>query len=284
MRAILFVHFDRDGIFDPHVVYSLNQYRKLADHLVVISPSAIRLPPELSSIVDTFIHRENQGYDFCSWKAGWESISDVSRFDEMLFINDSVYGPLFDMDPAIHRWSSLEADLFGMVLSEQAPKEMRLQSIPHVQSWFFGFRGPVIQSDSFQQFWNQVEVVGDKSEIIRRYEIGMSTHFQKAGFRIGGLYDARMHNRIQWNEIKNDLSWRTIGRSIRLIKKALRKTYNPSELTWERLIRDGVPFLKVNLLRVNHYGLKTQRVFEQLPKYTDYDLRLIKDHLARVMR
>jgi len=116
-RAIVLAHFDRDGRFDPYVHQALAAYRPLADRLVVVSNSATRLPPELARLVDTFLPRSNLGYDFAAWRDGLAGL-EPGAFDEVLCVNDSVYGPLFDLRPALDDVRLADAELWGMVLSD----------------------------------------------------------------------------------------------------------------------------------------------------------------------
>ena len=94
-RALIFAHYDRDGVIDPHVQYALQCYREVVNCLIVVSTSATALPESIAQHVDQFISRPNKGYDFCSWKKGMESLGDYRQFDEIICCNDSVYGPLF---------------------------------------------------------------------------------------------------------------------------------------------------------------------------------------------
>jgi lipopolysaccharide biosynthesis protein len=281
-RAIVFVHYDRDGIFDDHVIHALRAYRRLADRLVVVSASARALSRSLEPIVDTFIPRENVGYDFCSWRAGLESLGDVAQFDEVVCANDSVYGPLFDLGPAFSDPRIAEADFWGMCLSDQGTKRRGGGPAPHLQSWFFAMRRPLLESSAFRTFWNSVVPLDSKKDIVTRYEVGMSQQFLAAGFRIAGLYDARAAEPLSWRDMIPHLSLAEPGRSWRHIKKASRSQRNPSELAWDRLIAAGVPFVKVGLFRVNHYGLNLRHVLRGLEASTPYDVGLIRRHLARV--
>ena len=71
-RALIFAHYDRDGVIDPHVQYAIKCYREVVNRLVVVSTSATALPGSIAQHVDHFISRPNKGYDFCSWKEGIE--------------------------------------------------------------------------------------------------------------------------------------------------------------------------------------------------------------------
>lgn len=281
-RAVLFVHYDPDGVFDDHVVHALRQYRRLADRLVVVSTSARRLPPALEPIVDTFIPRENVGYDFCSWKAGLESLGDAAQFDEVVCANDSVYGPLFDLAPAFSDPRIAAADFWGMCLSDQGTAGRGGGPAPHLQSWFFVMRRPLLESSAFRAFWKSVVPLDSKTDIIDRYELGMSQDFQEAGFRMAGLYDSRLAGRCSLREMLRHVSLLEPARSWRLYKKGHRPRTNPSELVWDRLIAAGAPFVKVGLFRVNYYGLKLRQVLRGLEASVPYDIGLIRRHLARV--
>ena len=96
-RALVFAHYDRDGLFDPYVIDALHAFRCCMDHVTVVSTSAQHLPAALVPLVDRFIARQNVGYDFCSWRAGLAALEPTEQFDEIICANDSVYGPLFDL-------------------------------------------------------------------------------------------------------------------------------------------------------------------------------------------
>lgn len=284
-RALVFVHYDRDGLFDDHVVTALRSYRAVADRLVVVSASAATLPDSLATVVDTFIPRENVGYDFCSWRAGLESLASVSAFDEVICVNDSVYGPLFDLKPALTDRRLRASDLWGMCLSEQGLKRRGKAACPHLQSWFFAMRRPILRSHAFRQFWNGVEAQPSKEDIIHRYEIGMSEHFLRAGFQMAGLYDARTQRPATGRDIWPHLSLREPARTWRFLRKACRgSAQNPSERFPDRLLDHGVPFVKVGLFRVNHYGLNVQHVFKTIGRDSTYDPQLIVRHLDRLAK
>jgi rhamnosyltransferase len=284
VRALVFAHHDPDGVFDPHVVASLRSYRPLVDQIVVVSTSTRKLPRALESVVDRLIARKNVGYDFCSWRAGLEALGPLEGFDEVVCANDSVYGPLFDLEPVFTNPRVAAADLWGMCLSEQGTKRRGRVSCPHVQSWWFSMRKPLLTSPAYGEFWNAVGPLATKDDIVDRYEIGMSEHFSRAGFQIAGLYEAGPAGPVTWKELLPNLSLWHPTRSRRHLRKARRMPHNPSELVWKRLLEAGVPFVKVGLFRFNHYGLDLDHVLAGIESATPYDVGLIRAHLLRVGR
>ena len=282
VRALVYAHHDRDGVFDPHVVAALQRYRPLMDHVTVVSTAARQLPAEARPFVDHFLPRDNIGYDFCSWRAGLDALGSPDRFDEIVCANDSVYGPLFDVEPAFTDPRVAGADLWGMCLSHQGIERRGWVSSPHVQSWWFVMRKPLLASSAFASFWNTVQPLADKEEIIDRYEIGMSEQFASAGFHIAGLYDAGTAGPFRWREFLPHLSLRHPLRSRRHIRRARRIFHNPSELVWRRLLNAGVPFVKVALFRVNEYALNLDYVLSDIRGVSPFHAGLIRAHLQRV--
>lgn len=278
-RAVVYAHFDPRGRFDPHVQHALASWRTVADELVVVSAGGREPPASVRDTVDHCILRANEGYDFCSWKAGLAAL-DRGRYDEIVCVNDSVYGPLSDPAPLFSDPRVAEADLWGMVLSEQAPLGRGTRR-PHLQSWFFAMRRPFLESSTCEDFWRRVEPLGTKEAIIDRYEIGLSERALADGFRVAAIYDARHAGRITIGELLPHLPLAAPRRAWRLLKKGRRGTHNPSEFVWWRLLAAGVPFVKVGLFRVNHYGLSLRRLEAELGRRHPAHLALIRDHLAR---
>jgi rhamnosyltransferase len=278
-RAIVLAHFDPHGHFDPHVHHALAAYRGHAERLVVVSNSTRRLPANLARLVDGFVPRANVGYDFAAWQDGLATFRAADH-DEVICVNDSVYGPLFDLGPALADARVAAADLWGMVLSDQNTSRSGPR-VPHLQSWFLGMRRPLLESDAWGGFWHGLTTPSTKREVVEQNEIGFSARMAAAGFRLAGLYDATTAPRVTLAEVWPHLSPRHPRRSWRLLRKSRRLPHNPSELVWWRLWEAGVPYLKVSLLRVNHYGLDLGRVLAELRQASGYDPALVHGHLAR---
>lgn len=275
-RAVVLAHFDRDGVVDPCVVAAVQAYRPLADVLVFVSASARRLPDALAGRVDAFLPRDNVGYDFGSWQAGVRWLGDVRGFDEILFVNDSAYGPLFDLRPALEHPRGVGADLYGMVMSNERGA--------HVQSWCFAMRRPILESRAFTAFWESVAPQPTKEDVVNRYEVGMSRYFEGAGFRLGALVDGRDEPPPTIRETLHaaaGLGPLGLWRHVRRLRRR-GPPYNPSELLWRRLWRAGVPYLKAGIFRQNQYGVDPRRILadvnELAPEWSD----LIAGHRARL--
>lgn len=277
-RAIVFAHFDPRGDVGPHVVAALHRYRPHADRLVLVSASVRRPPAAAAGLVDAFVSRPNVGYDFGSWRDGLATLH-VADYDEILCVNDSVYGPLFDLGPALEHPRTAAADLWGMVLSEQGTR-FRSGRCPHVQSWFFGMRRRLLEAPLYERFWNAVVPLPSKEEVVDRYELGLSAACRRAGLQVGAVDDAREAEPVSLAELWPHVRLSAPRRSWRLVRKGRRSPHNPSELLWSRLLEAGIPFVKASLFRTNHYGLDLRRVESELARRHPEAIPLIRGHLA----
>lgn len=275
-RAVILAHHDVEGVIDPYVIEAATVYRRLADVLVLVSASAPALPPQLRDVVDRFISRRNVGYDFGCWKAGWDALSPREGFDEILFINDSVYGPLFDAAWMGDETACGDAGFWGMVLSEARA--------PHVQSWFMAARRTVIEFPGFSDFWAAVGADMPKEEIIRRQEIGLSTRLTQQAFSVAAVYDGRTTpfptSRERWEHVAISRP----GRTFRFLRKTApwRHPFDPSLLFYKRLWHAGVPYIKRRLLDVNPYALDLDRVGADLRHLSPRWHALICQHQDRL--
>jgi lipopolysaccharide biosynthesis protein len=279
-RAVVFAHYDPGGDVDPHVVHALRQYRRHCDRLVFVSNGGRRTAPrDVAAVVDTYLARPNVGYDFCAWRDGLATL-DRDGHDEIICVNDSVYGPLADLGPTLASPLTDGADLWGPVVSVQ-PARRGGPPLRHVQTWFFAMRRRLLQSEVFERFWSAVEPQADKPAVIDRYEVGLSTAVERAGMAVAGIYDAGRAPSVRLAELLPHVSIREPARSWRVVRKGRRVPHNPSELVWWRLLEAGVPYVKVGLFRINHYGVDLRRVMATLERSGGFDTSLIRGHLAR---
>jgi lipopolysaccharide biosynthesis protein len=286
IRAIVLAHYDVDGDVDDYVVDALRRYRQVAEHVVMVSASVVDMPDRLAGLVDRFISRENVGYDFGSWRAGIDSLGSLEGIDELICINDSVYGPFTDLRPILGDSRVAHADAWGMCLSVQGTAARGHEPTEHLQSWFVAIRGDALKSDAFRRFWESVGPAPSKADVINRYEVGLSQGLQGAGFRLAAIHDSRTAVPPSVRELLPMASWTRPWRSLRMIRRGIRGAhrFNPAELRPIRLMRDGVPFIKSSVFRVNHYRLNLRAVEHAVKSMGGYDVGLIRRHQLRLRK
>lgn len=277
MKFAIISHYDIHDIIDDHVLYSLRCYRPYFDYIIFVSNSSLGYAQrsKILSLADRVITRGNIGYDFLSWRVGFETVP-VDCCSELTFINDSVYGPCCNIADFISRGNSLKADLWGASLSRQFR--------PHVQSFYMTFRAPLIRSGFARKFWSQVDLLPTKSDIIHAYEIGLSRLAEEHGFKIGGVVDLGVPTMSVRRDVLNDNSGLDDS-----VLEGVRdyifndKFPNPTQLFWNESLRNGSPFVKVEVMRDNPLKANRRSIIEKLKVDRWYDYRLILRHLERVM-
>lgn len=275
-RALIFAHYDFERIVDPHVIYYLTALKKHIDTIVFVSTGANDSDLKaLSEICSIAICRPNQGYDFMSWKLGLSYLTDLNNYDEILFANDSVYAPIFDISAMLAKSESLCCDFWGVTRSAEINQ--------HIQSFFFAFRRNLINSECFYDFWNSVEVLSNKDDIIQKYEAGMTSFFEKSGFISGAIFETGNPGFFsEVMQIFKNGSFRN-KKNIARIRKLLRRKIplNPVHYYWKSILESGIPMIKVELLRDNPCHIDAVLIQNYLQQYPIH-VELIKKHLQRV--
>lgn len=287
--ACVFAHYDMQDKVDEYVLYYLRELQKIAATIHFVTTSALNDAErgKVASLGVNVLQRNNDGYDFCSYKLGIESI-DRSQIDELIVCNDSVYGPFAELDELFATMRLRGANFWGLTDSYDYQH--------HLQSYFLVFSGDALQSQAFKGFWNSVEALSDKRDIIRRYEVGLSQSMAAAGFppealaRSGKVGNAK-HVGSYWRYYFSMLlrRWREKrfwSDSLRVMTGKLKVGKNVTHLEWKSLIEDGgVPFVKVGLMRDNpKHVADLDEVYDVIQHAGGYPVHYIQDHLRRTGR
>jgi lipopolysaccharide biosynthesis protein len=183
------------------------------------------------------------------WQRAMEDL-DVASYDELVLTNSSIFGPMFSMGPMFAQMEAAPCDFWGATDNHEIEW--------HLQSYFLTFKRRVLQSDAFARFFGSVLPYRDKWQIIRSYEVGMTAFLQQSGF-FGQAYVPADTLFPPW--------------PLALAYKGRRK--NPTCYHPLRLLRRGMPFVKVELLRDNPGRLNLAPLRQAIAS-TGYDPSLIE--------
>lgn len=157
--------------------------------------------------------RENRGYDFGAWASALRQLPDIRGASLVSLANDSMYGPLDTFGTLLERVRSSDADVIGATESRQQGR--------HFQSFLMFFRPPALRNDIFWRFWEDIRA-GGRIIAIYRYELRLLKTLERAGLRCTALF-------------------------------ASKDRRNPTLTRWKQLIEEGLPYVKVALLRDNYF-------------------------------
>ena len=256
IRTAIFAFYDKNSIVDDYVIRYIKELKQSC--LRVIFVSCIKLPEfqknKLRRYVNLIIDENHKEYDFGSYKRGFKYI-DTNLTDEVVFVNDSCYGPLFSLENIFERMSEKDCDFWGMSENKYGLVKIgdKYKSIKreHLQSYFMVFKKNVINSDVFKDFMNSIQEEHQKNDIIINYEIGLSEKLKEAGFT-----------------------------SSTYVKES---GDNPTIYKWKDLItKHHFPFIKCSLLRLANNNVVTVDGWQDVIKsVSDYPIELIEKNLER---
>ena len=197
----IFAGYDKDNIIDDYVLFYLKELNKLAD---IIYVADCEMPEfELNKISDLTIKSisEKHGeYDFGSYKRGYIYAKEnniLENYDYLILCNDSVYGPLFSLDSLFDKMKDYK---FGGLYKS---KDIKIANHYYIGSFFIVIKKEIFSSDIFSNFINSIKKEGDKNEIIKNYEFGISKLMIDSGINIEGLFlDTDISNRPYFEPLK----------------------------------------------------------------------------------
>jgi hypothetical protein len=161
----------------------------------------------------TILRRPNSGYDFGSWAIGLDRYPSVAGLDEVLLLNDSLAGPFASIDHLLAGFHASEADVWTLTDTTQFGH--------HAQSYCLGFKRGVLVRPPLADFWREIRPQPSRDEVIWRYEIGLSQMLHREGYTIEAA--------IPFSRVVGD-------------------GQNPTIIGWRRLLDEGFPFVKRQLL------------------------------------
>jgi lipopolysaccharide biosynthesis protein len=251
-KICIFAHFDSKQIIRDYVLLHLETLKNTGFEIILVSTSGIKKEEyvKLEKLISTYIHKENLGYDFGSWIAGYNYLKNKFIPSELILTNDSVYGPFSDLNKIFTEMEKRKLDFWGLTDSYEVKY--------HIQSYFLWISGNVLQSEIWKKWVNSFYYYNSafKTSIVHKYEIGISRLIMQRGFKVGVYID-------YFDLLKNVPEQEFFNRGIESTFK------NPTLNLWDILILEkGFPYLKRNLInsqRISSYQRNTW--IQKLNKY-----------------
>lgn len=233
-RLCIYVTYNRKHRIKEYVGYMLKALDACCEKLFVVCnfPKPLEGEKYLHPYADAVFCRENRGYDAGAYKdalctlLGWNT---VYEYDELIFVNDSFFGPFYDLDRYFNLMADVKCDFWGMTRHPSGElKDIDYRFESHIQSYFLVFRRRVLKSEEYKEFWEQFKYPNTYYEAITNFEIGINKYLKKNGFTSMALTDV-------WGMDFKDRQ-------------------NPLYIRSLELVRDmGLPVLKKKSLSISNY-------------------------------
>jgi rhamnosyltransferase len=273
-RAIVIAHFHAGGLVQANLRALVQALLALPARIVFVSTGAT--PESLATLPAGVqaIARPNTGYDFESYRIGIEALGDLVAFDELVLMNSS----LVCIDPQklcerFFRAPRADADVFALTGSHQVA--------PHLQSFLVGFSRRAIVSEAFGAWWRSLEPLDERDAVIGRYELGMSAHFARHGFRLAAAFrptgEQKFHALCRHFEAGGEPPAIASDGTVTLDLQAA-DVLNPMHFMWDALL-DEFGVMKAELLKRNPHSIDLRRVSRMLLHDASFRA-LVQDVLA----
>ena len=267
-RICIYLTYDRQQIADRYIGYMLKELKTCSDYLAVVcnETEVVRGKEMLESCADVIFYRENTGFDaggyndaLCSL-IGWER---VLAFDELVLVNDSLFGPFRPMKDIFAEMDEKEADFWGLAKHAEYRKDGFDYFPEHIQSFFFVFRSRMLHSIHFRSYWEKEPYYKSYNEAVRKYEMQFTSWFSGLGYSYAVLADTKANDS---DNLENN--YRQFAR-----------------ISYELIKKRNFPFLKKQQLAEESLDIQTQENLRQaidyIEKETDYDADLIWENIIR---
>ena len=199
-RLAIYFFFDRDGVVDGYVPFMLEDLRRNCERVLVVVNGSVNAAGR-QRLVDVvgegnLLVRENVGFDVWAYKTalehvGWDAIG---RYDEVVFMNFTVFGPVYPLAEMFGEMDGRELDFWGITKHYGATSDpsgcIPGGRIPeHIQSLFIAVRRSMLTSAAFREYWEGMPEINRYWEAVGRHEAIFTRHFEKKGFKSGVYVD-----------------------------------------------------------------------------------------------
>lgn len=262
-RVAVFAHFDIKNRVDDYVLYYLKELKKICSKIIFVS--SCELPKEELEKVTKYaiaILEKHNEYDFGSYKRGFFYAKNnglLEKIDELIFANDSCYGPFKPLENIFALMEDSCADFWGLSKNKYGFKK-KINKLfycvsPHIQTYFIVFRANVFNSEDFEQFMSNIKEEKEKNEIIFKYEVGLTQFLEQKGYK-SDFYLKEYYN-----------------------------CNNPVIYQWRRILtHTNFPFVKCSLLRLNNSFHTTIVGWKEVLALYYYPKGLVEKNLEYTIR
>jgi rhamnosyltransferase len=271
-RAAVYVFYDKDGIVDSYVIFMLQELLKVCETLVVVCNGQLSDygRASLNCLTDDIVVRENVGFDAWAYKTGMEYIGwdKLSNYDELILINDTVFGPFYPFKTIFDEMDSKDIDFWGITKHGEYnnPDGLTKSGIfpEHIQSYFIVFGNKILTSEEFEKYWNSLRKFKTWNETVSFFESQLTKHFAQLGFS----WDVYVNTDGKYGAF-NDVSL------ILQLVYELVKEYKCPFIKRKSFTLEYGNFITFNI------GESSRKAFDYIRENTDYDVDLIWEHILR---
>lgn len=270
-RLVIFLFYDPDGIVDDYIPYMLRDIKKNVSEIFVVSNGKMNDAgkEKLKGIADTVWERKNKGFDVWGYKEALENIGwdKLYTFDEVIMMNYTIMGPVDTFDDMFIEMSKKDLDFWGITKFHMVPFDpfgcIECGYIhEHLQSHFIAVRRPMLISDEYRQYWEEMPMIHSYEESVAFHETRFTFTFEDLGYQWAPYVDTTDIEKFNYCPILKCPKNLIVEKKCPIFK---RRSFMHK---YDDFINDTT-------------GEPSYELMEYLKTHTDYDVNMIWDNLLR---
>lgn len=223
-RLCIFSFHDGDGIVDDYVLYFLKEIGKHVGRILFYSNGPLSRDSEIAlrELDLEVTQRPNLGFDVMAYKEGLQHIDfDVDgRYDEVLMVNHSCYGPLFPFDELFSAMSERTCDFWGVTAGLETLAKPAGAGRPtyYLNTNFMAVRKDLLRSLAFRTYWDALGASPTPEAALHSHERVFTNYFSRLGYKCECYMDCAKYGTR--NPALYDIDEMVIDRNPLLLREA----------------------------------------------------------------
>ncbi len=264
-RLGIFVFYDKQGIAGKYVEYLLTQIKNNVDDLFIVSNCIlVKASKELFlTYTNNIIERENYGFDGGAYRdvlCNVIGLNNCKKWDELLLINDTFYGPFCPLSNIFKRMENSPCDFWGLSIHGDNKGNVKRIISRHLQSYFLVIRSEMLKSSYFSEFWLKMKDIDSFIDAVDNFEIEFTQFFSKYGFSYETFIDTTT---FEYGYEEKGINWTEL-------------------MPYDLLINKGFPILKrKSLVSRSFFQTNALKILRYISDTTDYNIQMIWQDLLR---
>ena len=171
--------FSSNGKIEEYQLYLIKGIKEISDYIIVVADNPIYEEElqKLDGICNAYRFIRHGEYDFGSYKYGYNYLIEnniLKEDDNLLFINDSNYGPVYPFKNVINDFKSKKCDFYGLSVGTNPEK--------YIQSFFIILTHNLWSSDLFNLYINKVKEQLSPAAVVINYEFTFTKEMVAGGY------------------------------------------------------------------------------------------------------
>lgn len=181
-RLAIFSMYDKESIISSYKLYVIKELQSIANDLIVVVNVNLDFESEkkIRDFTENILYRENVGFDAGAYKEvllEYVGEEKLKSYQEIVFCNDTFFGPLVSMKEIFEKMSSSPADFWGL-------NHVSGKILDYIESYFLVFRSEIILNEElpfyFRNYIDSKET--DIANVYSSFEVGLFGYLRRKGY------------------------------------------------------------------------------------------------------